>query len=310
MNIEIFLGLQEAHFTQVGKEDSRRQKKIYSLLVVFEFLLATLSGLAAFTFTSTIFHSIFIGLVVAVAFSLIVFNLINLVLLATLNPLDDFLYKNWINKKYSIKDLDDEKIASLKTNAEVDSFLFDLKKNIRAHSEVFIPRKASFIFVFLRNLLLIFILGLIGLIVANGLELFLFRNQINETIKELLASQTILDAWVRQNLLEPEQGTEFILINSNSLLLNLELLSKGLGNWKWFLDFLVIFLFLLPYIIMYRSPEILKGIYQRELVLHQIEISNRHYIRTRQKIMETKEIFDSPEFLDSLYEKLYGFPKP
>ncbi len=304
------LGLQDTHFSRMLPEEARRQKQIYGILIAFEFLLALAAGLSVYTFTAVVFQSIAWAITAGIFFSLLTLNLLNLVFLATLNPSDDTLYKNWISKKYSLKDLNDEKIASLKTNAEIDAYLFDVKSKIRTKALSFQQKKASFVFTFLRNLFLVSILTLLAVVVANGLELFFFRHEINKTIHDLLLSNTLTDNWTKEHLLQQQGGKEFLLIESNSLLLNLNLLTRGLGNWKWILDFVVVILFLLPYVLMYRSPEFLKGHYMRELVLHQLEISGRHFILTRQKVMEIKVYFDSPEFEEQLFEKLYGFKKP
>jgi hypothetical protein len=291
-------------------DEAERQKLIYGILIAFEILLSLAAGLSVYTFIAIVFQSIGYAVTGGIFFSLLSMNLLNLVFLATLNPLEDTLYKNWISKRFSLKDLNDEKIASMKTNAEIDAYLYDVKSKIRSRSSIFKQRKASFIFTFLRNLFLVSILTLLGVIVANGLELFFFRNDINKAIHDLLLSESLTDSWTREHLLQQQDGKEFLLIESNSLLLNLNLLSRGLGNWKWMLDFTVVILFVLPYVLMYRSPEFLKGAYMRELVLHQMEVSGRHFILTRQKVMEIKAYFESDEFENHLYETLYGFRKP
>jgi hypothetical protein len=73
----------------------------------------------------------------------------------------------------------------------------------------------------------------------------------------------------------------FEYINSNSLLLVIEILTNGLGNIKYIIDGIIILIFLGPALLHLTSSEILKGAYVKELAIHEISISHYHYLKTQ-----------------------------
>lgn len=89
------------------------------------------------------------------------------------------------------------------------------------------------------------------------------------------------EIWIVENLFTPDKGTNFSVVNTNSLLLSLDILGQGLGYWKLVIDFIFIIIFLLPLIIVFKSKEIKQSEYVRELALSELTISFYHYIHSR-----------------------------
>ena len=58
-------------------------------------------------------------------------------------------------------------------------------------------------------------------------------------------------------------------------------LKAGLGYWKLLIDVIILFIFMLPLILIFKSKEILKGDYIKELVIHEISISFYHFLKTQ-----------------------------
>ena len=107
-------------------------------------------------------------------------------------------------------------------------------------------------------------------LIANAMEIFMFKNKINADIAEIRNSETIKKVASRNNDslnylqgnsvlakwtldVVTEKETTFKLIDSYSILLTLETLDRGLGNWKLLLDFLFALLFLVPFVLVRKS---------------------------------------------------------
>jgi hypothetical protein len=126
-------------------------------------------------------------------------------------------------------------------------------------------------------------IAIIALVFATGLELFLFRGPINETldaVKWLLAKDQP-DSYLLLEVLTPREGQGFIWLNSNSLLYLIQVITAALGHWKLVLDVFFLLFFLMPLFLIFRSREILFGSYVQELALHEIAISHYHFLKTQ-----------------------------
>ena len=146
----------------------------------------------------------------------------------------------------------------------------------------------------------VIILTIIGLVFANGLELFLFNNQINEVLNDLVKLYaTKNDTWMIENMLNPREGSSFSVLNTNSLLLALEILNKGLGNWKLLIDLTFILIFLLPLMIVLKSKEIKQSEYVQELALSELTITFFHYLHTQKLCKKIENEIKSNEFVFS-----------
>jgi hypothetical protein len=297
---QIGLGLE--CFNSQSTEEIERQKKIYSRLVIMIIVTSVLAAFSMFTFATIIFQSYLIAVCVALFFGLVLYNFQRLLVIASLTPHDETLYLNWLDKKREFDDLTDEKVMELQTDAARDAFLVDKKMALRNATANFTQRKVGFGSQFISKLMVVSILVLFGIIVANGLELFIFRANINAAIDDLLQSKEVMvDAWTKKKLLTPQEGKEFLLINSNSLLIDLEFLHRGIGYWKYLMDFIVLLLFLFPIILLNKSAEFLKGPVMRELVLQELRIANYHYMISRRFILIEKE-----EYLKWLSTRTYA----
>ncbi len=271
------------------EEDKARQVKVYSRLVIMIMVTSLLAALAFFTFATIIFQSYTIAIAFGLFLGIFFFNFQRLFIIASLTPVDETLYMNWIDKKREFDDLTDAKVDELKTDAARDAYLVDKKTAIRNATKNFTPRKVGFFSLFTSKLVVVLIFVLFGIIVAKGLELFIFRAQINSAIQDLLQSkEVLLDTWTRNKILTAQDGSDFLLINSNSVLVDLEFLNRGIGNWKYLMDFIVLILFLLPVILLNKSAEFLKGTIMRELVLQELRVVNWYYILSRRFIITEK----------------------
>ena len=156
--LHTFLGVRKKLMSAVSLDVMDRQFKIYKWLFIMVLVITFLTSFAFYIYGVVIFHSIIIALVCSIFFGYVVYNLFNLLLLSSLNPMNQSIYRIWVDKKdkdFAFKDLNDEKIAGLQTEAEINGYLFDIISSLRKESEVFKPRKESFLNKFIKNLFLI-----------------------------------------------------------------------------------------------------------------------------------------------------------
>ncbi len=302
MELYTQIGIGPETFATLSTEEGDRQKKIYSRLVILIIMTSILAAFSMFMFATIVFQSYFIAVPSGFFLGLVLYNFQRLLIIASLTPQDETLYLNWLDKKREFEDLTDAKVMELQSKAEREAFLTDKKMAFRNATANFTARKTGFGSQLIGKLVIVLILVLFGIIVANGLELFLFRGQINDSIEKLLQSkEVVVDTWSKKHIFTSTNGKEFLLINSRSLLVDLEFLTRGLGYWKYLMDFIVLIVFLLPIILLNKSEEFLKGPAMRELVLQELKITNDHYILSRRFILIEKD-----EYLKWLLNRTYA----
>ena len=92
------LGVRKETMSAVPYEIMERQLKIYKWLVIMLLVISFLSAFAFYVYGVVIFHSILIAIVCSLFFGYVVYNLFNLLLLSSLNPMDKSIYRIWIDK--------------------------------------------------------------------------------------------------------------------------------------------------------------------------------------------------------------------
>lgn len=64
-------------------------------------------------------------------------------------------------------------------------------------------------------------------------------------------------------------------------MLTFDALASGLGKWKLWMDIMVLAIYMIPLLIIYRSMEVRHGAYVQELALHEINKTTYHYLITQ-----------------------------
>lgn len=126
------------------------------------------------------------------------------------------------------------------------------------------------------------ILVLFALVFATGMELFVFRAQLNEAfagIREVYAARP--ESWILRAALRPPDEGRFFLLDCHSILFAVDVLKLGLGPAKILIDLAVIAIFTIPLVLTYRSHELINSAYVREQALQELSISHYHYLKTQ-----------------------------
>jgi hypothetical protein len=239
-----------------------------------------LAGFSFAIYSILIFKNWFIAVSCGVVLSLVVWNILNLIVLLSIIPRYTHLYEIWTDLEQIKKDYYNKDLRGL-SEEKIQEIIYDKKEELRNSRDVKL-RDISNISYFFKNLMKVSILTLIAIIVGNGIELFIFSDQINLVLEEM-RSNSSGDTWMMENILTASSEKPFILIESNSILLDLEILNSGLNYWKLPVDLIFVFLYLMPLIIILKSKETTEGDYAKELALSEITTSFYFYLISQKK---------------------------
>ncbi len=281
------LGFDKDLLLKTDAKVGERQNYIMSMLAIMLIFIAIICFASSVIYILTIFHSWPIAILVALFLSFVVFNLYRLFIMTAFNVTGSSLetyYKK--HEKHYAEYIDMESDMSGLTDAEIKEKTAVSKDQLRKKS---VMNASTFSDVFAVSIQVISI-STIALIFATGIELYIFKDQIN-TILEQLKNQYSShgDTWMIENLFTAEKGKDFTVFNTNSLLLIIDLLNRGLGNWKIAIDLLFLTIFLIPLVLVTKSKEIRQGDYMRELALSEITISFYSYLIAQRFCQKTLE---------------------
>jgi hypothetical protein len=281
------LGFDKDLLLKTDAKLGERQNYIMSMLAIMLIFITIICFASSSIYVLTIFHSWPIAIVIALFLSYVVFNLYRLFIMTSFNVSGSSLeayYKK--HEKHYAEHIDMAGDMSGITDAEIKEITAVSKDQLRQKS---VMNASTFADVFAISIQVISI-SIIALIFATGIELYIFKDQINTILEELKNQYSSHgDTWMVENMLTAEKGNDFIVFNTNSLLLLIDLLNRGLGNWKIVIDLLFLIIFLIPLVLVTKSKEIRQGDYMRELALSEITISFYSYLNAQrycQKILE------------------------
>ena len=293
-----WIGFDDEYLTISGNpEERQRQVFVFSMLAVIIFCLSVISGLSTLIYMLVIFHNWIIALLIGIFIGLIVFNLNGLIVITAFSAYGTTMaeYFNDHYRYYKEHVLTDEDIHDV-TDEWIEQKVFYARRQLEQLPVFDIaPRPMTFSEVLTMALRVTF-LCLFAILFSTGIEIFLFREQINQVLADLVNYyQSTGDIWMVENILSPGPDDEFVLLNSRSILLVIEILNSGLGAWKIFLDLLFMFLFLTPLIIVFRSREFREGGYIRAHILSCLSISFRHFLISKRFCQKMDRLFSSSD---------------
>jgi hypothetical protein len=281
MNWYRLIGVDDKVLANVDPRHNERQSYILSMIGIMITVIPIICFLSSIVLAAPIFQSWIVAILIGIFLSLVVFNLYRLFVMTALDvsgtALEDYHTHHEkhfdinidINQDYSkLSDNDLIKIAKnsivqLRKKTSLDS----------SHPKVTFEHLLTMVF-------RVIILSIIAVIFASGIELFLFKNQINNTILEIINIYKIQNNTEALNYYV-ENNSEGLLFKTNSILFLIKVLVKGLGVWKFIIDILVIIIFLTPLAIIFKSMELKKSEYVQEMALFEIESTFLHYLRTQ-----------------------------
>jgi hypothetical protein len=278
------LGFDDRVMQKVNTKEADRQKYIFSILTTMLVVIGLLVFFSSLVYMLVIFHNWLLGILTGLFLAIVVFNIYRFLIVSSVNASYSGL-KDFINNheraydEYFDNDIDFANISEEQIQHTVNA----KKEELRSVFSLTRTTSGQWSNGFFTMLVRVLFITLFAVIFATGIELFIFKGVINYTLEEtrsLLMSEQP-DSWTLKEILTAKQGDNFVLLNSSSLLLLLDILLTALGNWKLLFDLIILVIFLMPLILVFRSREILFGSYVRELALHEIAISHYHYLKTQ-----------------------------
>ena len=285
-------GVNEEYFRKTSPEDAGRQKSIYGWLGAMVYALTALSAVGIGVYGLAIFQSWIVAVFAGAGLALVIHNLLRLMLVLSIAPKQAELYDVWVDQHRLYEPHYGEDFRGL-TEEKTLEVVYAHKQSLRDRQGSILRETRGWGYWPL-HVLKLATLAVFALIVANGLELLLFSDSINQVLDALKANLKPED-YAYQNLLSQDNDVPFLFLRSRSILLDLHILSFGLGYWKWVLDLLVIAAFWAPLVLVQKSREFTEGTYARELALSEITIGYYHFLRTQhhcQVILDDLARFD------------------
>jgi hypothetical protein len=281
-----YIGFDENIMKKVDAENNNRQKFIFSMLVIMLIVLSVFVLISSIIYFLIIFQNWSIAICASLFLSIIVFNIYRFITITAINAEKTSIGSYHLNHTKQFTDFkQDVKIDEIAKMQEesIRKIVNDRKETLREKFSDYNPSNNQLTSTFITMTVRVLLIAIIALVFSTGFELLLFKSKVNEVLdaSTSLLAQEVPDSWILNNMLTPKNGETFYLFHCNSLLLIIDVLQSGLGYWKLLLDLLFLTLFLLPLILIFKSKEIQKGEYVRELALHEISISFYHYLKTQ-----------------------------
>lgn len=287
------IGVDISLLQKTAPESRDKQIWVFSILTIMLIIVGLICTFSTMIYAMIIFHSWIIAIGSALFFGMVSFNVYRMLVMTAMDAYGTILgeymrdhekhYYEHVAKEEKFQNFNEEKILELVAVSKQklrERPLFDKGRKSMRFSEI------------ITMALRVIILSILAITFATGIEIFMFKDQINEILKSLIQIYTAQgDLWSVQNILTPEAGDEFFIINSNSLLLVIDALNRGLGGWKIILDLLFLIIFLIPLALVFRSKEVKRGDYIKEMILNMVSTTFYHYIHTKKYCCKLDEHF-------------------
>ncbi len=252
----------------------------FNMLGLMIILVALIAFGSSIVYLLLISHNLVLSACLGLLIGLMVFNLYRLMLVTSINAYHTELGEFQSDHERLFKHIGPAQAAGLdeETIQELVLQRISALRSLALEDKGYRHDNAQMA-TFLIKLL---ILALFALVFATGLELFVFRNQLNgafEAIRQVYAARP--DSWIIQGALRPPDAGGFFLIECQSVLFAIDVLKLGLGPVKILIDLAVVGIFVIPLILTYRSYELIDSAYVREQALQEMGISYYHYLKTQ-----------------------------
>ena len=305
MNLGKYIfGIRKSYFEKTDEKVQERQFLVYNNLALMFYTLVAVSIVAGGIYGLVLFNSWIYALVIGLFLGFISFILLLLVLFLNMTTNYQDLYVKMTNMKPILEKYYTLNLEHL-SDEEAHKIVTEQKMLLRESSQEAQqdPFRLSNIITSAIKVSLILILSCV---VANAMEFAMFHGKLNETLNQIknderiqacasleineenseLQNKQIIAEWTL-DMLKEKPNEPFILIDSQSVLLSMQILDLCLGKFKILLDVLFALLFLTPFILVKKSKEYAGGVFLKEAALVDISSSFMFFLlaqRERQRI--------------------------
>ena len=324
MNLGKYIfGTREEYFDKMDDITRKRQYLVYNLLTLMFFVLVAMSFIAGFIYGLVIFNSWILSFFVGLFLAFVAFILLLLMLFLNMITSDKKLKDEKMNLDDNLKKYNSEDLSGL-SDVNAIKIVHEHKMMLRNGVSGIEINGFHFSNIF-KDFIKISLLVILSLVVANGLELFMFSSKINESLSiiqnspklaelkqlallrdqhsEFKSYQESMAEWTLSMLNENPRET-FKLINSYSILQIMEILQTCIGDFKIILDILFTLLFLTPLFIVKKSKEYAGGAFLKEVTLSDISTTFYFHLLAQKKCQEIKKVIDTEYNYNSISKKI------
>lgn len=323
MNLGKYLfGIREEYFAKVSEDEKRNQFFAYNVLAGMYFILVLFAFAAGLFYGLVIFQSWILSVVIGLFFAGISFILLLLVLFLNMTTQYEKLYEKMTDNSSVIDAYQHQDLSGL-SDEEAVRITQEYKMKLRDENKE--PEKTPFHFsnIFTSTIKVSLVL-IISCIVANGLELFIFHQKLNESMEKIRNNNELktmalkakdkslpviekqgdvtLAAWTMEMVTENPENP-FILIDCHSILMVFDVLDASLGKYKVIFDLLFALLFIIPLILVKKSRKYGGGIFLKEVALSDISTSLMFYLLARRKSQQVRKIIEEEDYETKLLNK-------
>jgi hypothetical protein len=310
MNLGKYIfGIRKSYFEKTDDQVRERQFLVYNNLALMFYSLVGISIVSGVIYGLILFKSWIFAIGIGLFLGFISFILLLLVLFLNMTTNYQDLYMKMTNmnpifQKYYYEDLEnlsDEKAHQIVTEQK----MLLRESSQEAKNDLF--RFSSI----LTSIIKVSLILILSCVVANAMEFLMFHGKINDTLHLIkndkyiqscasiqleeeaseLQGKKIIAKWTL-DMLKENPDAPFVLIDSHSILLSMQILDLCLGKFKIVLDILFAVLFLTPFILVRKSKEYAGGVFLKEAALIDISSSFMFFLlaqRERQRIKRTIE---------------------
>jgi hypothetical protein len=310
MNLGKYIfGIREEYFHQVEEGERNEQFRSYNLLSAMFYVLVLLSFLAGVSFGLVIFQNWLIAICVGLFLCAITFILLLLVLFLNMTTNHQNLYNKMTNMKLVYDEFDQHDFSGI-SDEKAQAIVQDYKIQLRAASIEAEP-DAFHLSSILTSSIKVTLVIILSCIIANGIEFIIFQKKINESLELIRNSPAIIEAgkdlsgnnehvvddkklmaqWTIQMVTEQKE-MPFKLLDSYSVVLDMQILQQCLGKWKLLFDFLFAVLFLVPFVLVRKSKRYAGGVFLKEMALSDISTSLMFYMLSKRKCINVKKYIE------------------
>ena len=223
------IGVDTDLLKKVDPKHSERQTFILSNLTLMLFVITGICFISSVVFSLIIFHNWLIAIVTGVFLAFVVFNLYRLFVMTALDVSESSLESYYLeHEKHYSEHIELDADFSEYSDEKINGIVNEAKNKLREKTEMNYPSSNSTRHP-LTMTLRVTILSIIALVFCNGMELLIFKNQINDVLGDLFTLYAAKnETWIVENMLTPASGTDFYIVNTNSLILSLDILGLSL----------------------------------------------------------------------------------
>jgi hypothetical protein len=298
-------GIRKEILSRLPEEVARRQTFIYNMLGLMLIVLALLGAASGLIYGLVLFNHWGLAIACGIFLGGVFFLLLQLLLFLSLQT----RYRSLKEQLANMESLyDDYKGLNMSTISDEEAL--EIVSNYRltaSASQIKTEPNPFHLSQLLISASIVSLALLLSFIVASAIEIWMFRNSLNEKFHEIKHSTELnhlakdyqqqrntsfneqkMEAYWTLKMVDNSAGESFKLIHCHSILMTFDVLMAGIGKTKVLIDLLFACVFLIPYILVKKSDEISGGELLKQVTIDSISTSLLMHLLSTREIQQAK----------------------